>query len=110
MKITLATLLEGVEYTPVPGNEYEIAEGIFGTLRAPTQELVDEISAASSEPDVTDLALAKKVLRGLKPFDDKKAIMGAATAAVQDFFTCLERTVAVLNARSKRADPSAATA
>jgi hypothetical protein len=110
MKITLATLLEGVEYTPVPGNEYEIAEGVWGTLRPPTKALVDEVTALTEQETVDHIALAKKVLTPTKPFTEDKAIVGMTTMVIQDFFTCYATTAERLNARSQPVAPSEATA
>jgi hypothetical protein len=106
MKITLGTLLEGTQYTPVPGNEYEIAEGVWGTLRAPTKALVDEVTALASGEEVSDIVLAKKVLGPTKPVTDDRLIVGMAAVVVQDFFTCYAKIVDVLTARSQPVDPS----
>ena len=109
MKITLATLLEGVEYTPVPGNQYEISEGNFGTLRAPTKTLTDEVAELAGTEGVSEMDLVKKILTGLKPVEVDKAYLGMAAVAVQDFFSCVTRIAEMLNARSQRADQSVAT-
>lgn len=108
MKITLATLLEGTQYTPVPGNEYEIAEGVWGVLRPPTAELNDEVQALLDGEDYTDLAGCKKVLKGLKAIDEKKLIPGMPSMVMRDFFSMLTRIGVTLSAWSTPSVPSEA--
>ncbi len=92
MKITLTTLLEGVEYVAAPGNEYEVAPGVWGTMRPPTATLVDEVHAKTGDGEASDLVLCRMVLSGLKPFDEGDVIMGMPAFVVRDFFTLVEKT------------------
>jgi hypothetical protein len=106
MKITMSSLLEGVEYTAAPGNEYEVAPGVWGTMKAPTQALVDEVASLSQEEGVTDTAVCRKVLSGLRAFKDEDAIIGMPSQAVRDFFTSVEKTAARLQKLYQQSAPS----
>lgn len=106
MKVTLATLLEGVEYTPVPGTEYEIADGVWGVMRPPTTDLVSKVDALLKEESYTDLEGAKVVLKGLKPVAEGALIPGMAALVVRDFFTMLTLIGTRLNALLAQSAPS----
>lgn len=108
MKITLATLLEGVEYTPVPGIEYEIAEGVWGVMRPPTADLVAKVEAVIAEDGYSDIQGAKIVLKGLKPVAEGALIPGMASLVMRDFFTMYEMIATRLNALLAQYAPSEA--
>ena len=81
----------GEDYDVRVGNEYELAEGKWGKLRVPTQALQDEVFALSKEDGITDLKVARKVLKDLPDFKDEDVIVAMAAVVVVDFFTLLTK-------------------
>ena len=79
-KVTLTTILEGVDYPPVPGLKYEVAPGKCVTLKVPTRRVGEEYEALvqslrdaynsedkEDHPEWPDLQLAKAATDGEWP-------------------------------------------
>lgn len=101
------TLLDGVEYQPRPGLKYEVAAGVWGSMRRPTAALVDMAVEASRAEDATDMKVARIILDIDTEFKDDEAIFGVYSRAVSDFFIMLTRLVGAPSNASSPSAPSA---
>jgi hypothetical protein len=102
-KIDYNAVLEG-GYEVRVGNEYELAEGKWGTLRVPTQALQKSAFATYKEDgneEAKGLKMARLVLANLDEFKDEDHIPAMAVAVVQDFFTLLTRIAEKLTPASE---------
>ena len=99
-KIDYNAVLEG-GYEVQVGNEYELAEGKWGKLRVPTQALQEKIFNLIKEEGITDLKVAREVLKDLGDFKDEDHVPAMAAAVVQDFFTLLTKIAAKLTPDSE---------
>lgn len=99
-KIDYNAILAG-GYEVLVGTEYELAEGKSGKLRVPTQALQEEVFKLAKEDGITDLKVARVVLKDLPDFKDEDHIPAVASAVVQDFFTLLTRIVKRLTPESE---------
>jgi len=109
MKITLQHLLaeKDQSYTPAPGHEYEIADGVWGTMKAPTAALIEKVGKRLGEPDCTDLEVCKIVLKGLPDeLDENSILYGMPSKASADFFSMLRLIDTELLKYSRRFDQS----
>tara|TARA_R110002126_G_scaffold214398_1_gene360669 strand:+ start:877 stop:1188 length:312 start_codon:yes stop_codon:yes gene_type:complete len=92
-KIDYNAVLEG-GYEVRVGNEYELAEGKWGKLRVPTAKLQEEVFAKGKEEGITDLVVAKIVLKDLpSDIDNSDVIFTMDSVVVRDFFTLLTKIV-----------------
>jgi hypothetical protein len=105
-KIDLGVLLSGEEYTPRPGLQYEVADGVWGTMRRPTVSLVVDASTATGAEDASAIDIAKMVLAGADDLTPDNAILGMAQRVVGDFFTMLRLIDEMLQGNSRPSDPS----
>ncbi len=92
-KIDYNAVLEG-GYEVQVGNEYELAEGKWGKLRVPTAKLQEAFFAKGKEKGITDLIVAKMVLKDLpSDIEDGDVIFSMDSVVVQDFFALLTKIV-----------------
>jgi len=93
-RVDLGVVLdEEVKYDPSPGTKYEIAPGIWGTMKLPTADIMEQVGDlfARNNGTPTDLQVARVVLDFDKEFDDKDIVYGMPSRATADFFLLLGR-------------------
>ena len=99
-KIDYNAVLEG-GYEVRVGNEYELAEGKWGTLRVPTQALQERAIEIVGTGDFEYLKLSRELLKGLPDFKDEDHIPTMAVTVAKDFFTLLTKIAEKLNPDSE---------
>jgi hypothetical protein len=98
--ITYNTVIGG-DYEVKVGNRYEVAEGKFGTMPAPTVGLQKRVQEVAERDGVTDMDIARAILKDLPDFSEDNAIFGMPQAVVKDFFTLVSKIVSKLTGESE---------
>lgn len=84
-KVDINAVLEGYD-NPRVGDKYEVAEGKWGTMPAPTGKVRDAYFACLEDGEKTDLEVTRVLLPDLPDFPDEDAIDGMSAKVVRDFF------------------------
>lgn len=90
-KITFDSLLEGEFADPRPGDQYELMEGLFVTLKRPTIATHDAVAAIMREPEGhADMEIVRMVVDGIpEDLDEGEVSAFMPAKIVADFIELL---------------------
>ena len=100
MKVTLKTILTGEEYAPVPGTEYEVAEGVTVKMKRPYLDLQEEFEEVEEEADA-EFAGLRNDARALQK---KRKEAGEDDPVSEEELTELKTLLRQLKRKQRQAD------